>query len=941
MKRLAVFIILLFPLLLPAQVVTVTPSFPTITDTITITYYANQGNGALNNFNDSVFIHTGVINNFSGKSSNWRFIKTLWAFPDSTVHIPRIAPNTYRITFRPTVFYGMSNNERVRALAMVFRNRAGTQVGKNADNSDIFIPIYRSRNLAGNIVSPVENGRVVTVGQNFQFRVRSNQSSFINLYRNGSLIAQQNGTNEIFANITVSSPGKHWLKYVIQNANGTVRDSTYYVVRPTNTIQNPPPGIRSGINYHAGDTSVTLLLVAPFHDHVYVIGDFNNWEIDNAYLMNKTTDGNSYWLRINGLPVGQEVRYQFFVDDEIRVGDPMCDKILEQGADAQISPVIFPNLIPYPDGKTAEKVSILQTAQQPYNWAITNFQKPDSRDLVIYELLVRDFVPRHDYKSIIDSIKYLKKLGINAVEFMPWTEFEGNNSWGYSPTFFLAVDKYYGPKNTLKQLIDTLHANGIAVILDIVFNHCFGPSPYARLWWNESRGEPALNSPYCNVQPTHPFNVGYDMNHESPYVQAMVDTVLSYWAEHYKIDGYRFDLSKGLTQTYSGTDVGAWGNYDQSRVNIINRMVNKMWQSHPGLYAIMEHFGGQQEEATLAGNGCMFWGKATHEFSQMAMGYQSNSDFNWGINYQARNFPFHNLVGFAESHDEERVAYATKWYGNSNGSYNTRDVQVLPERAALVAPFLMLTPGPKMLWQFEELAYDTGINYGGRTAPKPNRWWEYYNQPKRQYCYNVWAAVHKLKRMSTSYRTSSFNISAFGLQKQLYVNDNQMNTCVIGNMDVVPQNTYTGFQHTGNWYNYFTGETINVTDVGMTIPLQPGEFRVFTDQPMPVPDMSIDIVGIRQPSFANVSSSVFPNPFEQTTMISFRSEGNEIPVVRINDITGKTIRVMQPQRSFSGNYNVEWNGENELGQVVQPGYYFYQISGGDKMGGGKLVFSGR
>jgi flagellar hook assembly protein FlgD len=110
---------------------------------------------------------------------------------------------------------------------------------------------------------------------------------------------------------------------------------------------------------------------------------------------------------------------------------------------------------------------------------------------------------------------------------------------------------------------------------------------------------------------------------------------------------------------------------------------------------------------------------------------------------------------------------------------------------------------------------------------------------------------------------------------------------------------------------------------------------------MPVPDMSIDVVGIRQPYFANISSSVFPNPFEQTTMISFRSGDQAIPQVSICDITGKTVRVIKPARSFSGNYNVEWNGENEAGQVVQPGYYFYQISGGDQTGGGKIVFSGR
>ena len=72
---------------------------------------------------------------------------------------------------------------------------------------------------------------------------------------------------------------------------------------------------------------------------------------------------------------------------------------------------------------------------------------------MIYELLVRDFVAAHDWKTLQDTLSYLKRLGINAIEIMPFNEFEGNESWGYNPDFYFAPDKYYGTENALKALL--------------------------------------------------------------------------------------------------------------------------------------------------------------------------------------------------------------------------------------------------------------------------------------------------------------------------------------------------------------------------------------------------------------------------------------------------------------------------------------------------------
>ena len=111
---------------------------------------------------------------------------------------------------------------------------------------------------------------------------------------------------------------------------------------------------------------------------------------------------------------------------------------------------------------------MLDKRDNTYNWNTKSYQIPKPRELNIYETLVRDFSSEHRFKSIIDSLDYLQRLGINALQLMPINEFQGNNSWGYNPSFLFAVDKYYGSKNELKSLIDSCHARNIAVIMDLV-----------------------------------------------------------------------------------------------------------------------------------------------------------------------------------------------------------------------------------------------------------------------------------------------------------------------------------------------------------------------------------------------------------------------------------------------------------------------------------------
>ncbi|RYD87874.1 MAG: alpha-amylase, partial [Sphingobacteriales bacterium] len=385
-------------------------------------------------------------------------------------------------------------------------------------------------------------------------------------------------------------------------------------------------------------------------------------------------------------------------------------------------------------------------AQTPYNWQVKSFTPPPKNKMVIYELCIRDFSAKHNYKTVMDSLNYLQKLGVNVIELMPVMDFEGNTGWGYNPNFYFAPDKYFGTKNELKALIDECHKRGIAVILDAVFNHSWGYNPLAVMYWNFSTLEPAANNPWYN--PTDSFanpgaHYGPDFNHESPYTQKFVDSVNAYWITEYKVDGYRFDFTKGFTNQPKPLS-DPWGDvYDASRVAILKRMTTAMWKVNPNALAIFEHLSfNNQEEKELADHGIMLWANFTYHFTKLVKG--ETQDISW-MNYKQRNWTQSNVVAYWCSHDWQRPIVDAMLNGRSNATYNTKLLPTALERMKLSAAFLYPVPGPRMIWMFDELGYDVDKDIGGYGKAKPIRW-EYYQDTSRLKLYKAMSAIIKLKQ---------------------------------------------------------------------------------------------------------------------------------------------------------------------------------------------------
>lgn len=587
-----------------------------------------------------------------------------------------------------------------------------------------------------------------------------------------------------------------------------------------------PSGAVDGVTYLNSGTSAIFNIYAPNKTSVKLIGEFNNWQ---GTTMNETPDGTRWWVQIDNLDPSKEYAYQYFVDGTLKVADPYCEKVLDPDNDKYITADVYPNLKAYPTGSTTGIVSVMQGAPTAYAWKNTTFTRPDKNKLVIYELHVRDFIATHSYKTLKDTLSYLSNLGVNAIELMPVNEFEGNDSWGYNPNFYFAADKYYGTKNDLKAFIDECHSRGMAVIQDMVLNHSFGSSPMVQLYFNTATQKPLSTSPWFNVDATHPYNVGYDFNHESAATKYFAKNVMKFWMTEYKIDGYRFDLAKGFTQTNNPTDVNAWGAYDASRVAIWKDYNSYMQtvDGNKGFYVILENFASDKEEKEESDQGMMQWNNINYAFNEGSMGYVPTSDltslFFGSHTYTAPDY----LVNYAESHDEERLMFKNENYGNSNGAYNVKTIATGLKRQELVAAFLLTAPGPKMIWEFGERGYDISIDNGGRLSDKPPHW-EYMADPLRKNLYNVYAKLIKMKIKNDVFNTSNIQYVATGFLKSIALTGASNKVMVIGNFDVVAESGAVTFPSTGTYYDYMTGTTINIATALTNVTLQPGEYHIYS-----------------------------------------------------------------------------------------------------------------
>lgn len=940
MKKIYLLILVVLSLHVNAQLLVSSPNFLNETATSsTIIADGSKGNKALVGNTNDIYVHIGAITSLSTSASDWKYVQSTWGTTDTRFKTVALGNNkwSYTITTNLRSYFGITNaSEKILKIAILFRDGAGNTVLRNSDGSDMYVNVY-DNNLHVRIDTPLSQPFYIRtlepitkkLGDTVFMNAKSNISSNLSVFYNDTLLTSANNANVVGGYKIINTIGNQKI-IVSGTANSvTASDTVQFYVNGNQVLEDLPIGIVDGINYLPGDTSVVLVLQAPNKKSINVIGDFNNWTVGLSNAMKMTKDSSRFWIQLNGLIPGNEYAYQYVIDGTLKVADYNSEKILDPNNDSYIPATTYPNLKAYPTGKTSGIVSVLQTAKPKYNWKNTNFVRPNKKNLVIYELLIRDFSKNQNFNELRDSLNYLKKLGINTIELMPVAEFEGNDSWGYNTSFNFALDKYYGTELAFKEFIDSAHAKGIAVVMDIVMNHIFNSSPLAQMYWDATNGIPATNNPWLNPTATHPYSVGNDFNHESPATKLLVSRVVKHWLNNYHIDGFRWDLSKGFTQKSNPTNVTAWGAYDASRIAIWKNIYDTMQKASSNSYCILEHFADNSEEIELSNYGMLLWGNANYNFNQSTMGFASNASLNNAF-ANGRSWSLQHLVTYMESHDEERLMYNNLNYGNSNGGYTVRDTATALKRNEMAAAFWALVPGPKLMWQFGELGYnysintctDLSISNNCRLSDKPLRW-EYYNNTNRKGLYDAYAKFLKL-RMQPNYLndfiSNKYTLNTDGLFKSVQINGDSIKLVIVGNFDVSPLTSSVSFPSDGIWYSVYTSKYQGVLNGSASITLQPGEYIVYANKNIST-QVITDILDVNMPML-DMKLNFYPNPMQSVGTLEYDLPESGNLLVHAFNMQGEDVGVL-----YSGYQNKGYQKlsikKNSL--MNNPGIYLLSI----------------
>ncbi|TNJ45215.1 T9SS type A sorting domain-containing protein [Tamlana fucoidanivorans] len=915
--------------------VTLSPNAFEVDQSITITVDINSNASDCNGLTNpsKVYMHSGI-----GDNSDAFGFKVVgnWGQDDGVGEMQNQGGGIWSITITPKTYFGLTDTQSINAtqLGMVFRSPDGNQELKASGCKDF---VFAVGIVIINIVEPTSNPIFIEAGENltvktnlsFQGSIEPGEFTyFLDGVEKASGMGFPNAQG-IINNITQNGT----LKVVGSPLSGSdIGEATRAIIIVPPTIEEAlPNGLAEGINYNTSDaTKATLVLNAPGKEYVQLAGSFNNYNPSNSDFMKKDTGSDKFWIELTGLTPSQIYTYQYWVYDKnpiagspalVKTADPYSTLVLSPFDDPGIPSSTYPNLPTYPAGQERE-VTVLQTNKPQYNWQVTNFNRPKKEDLVIYEVLIRDFDANRNYQNIIDRIDYFKNLNINAIQLMPVMEFEGNESWGYNTSFHMALDKFYGTEDKFKELIDTCHQNGIAVILDIALNHAFGRNPMVRMWMNDPDGdgwgEPSAENPYFNETPRHAYNVGSDFNHSSDVTQAYTKRVVKHWIEVFNIDGFRWDLTKGFTQNCTDGDETCTNNFQQDRVDVLKEYADYSWSLDATHYVIFEHLGSDNEEKEWAnyrineGKGVMMWSEEWGAFKNLGQGQNNTINIDRMGHKAHTGFTGKRVIGYPESHDKDRIMYEMTQFGvDTNPSHNVKELNIALKRMSAIGAVSLPIPGPKMIWHFAALGMNNSIftcsdgsvntDYDAipgdcklDTKPQPQWTENWLSNTNRNQIYKDWARLNALKINEPVFE-GDYNITSGTQTPRISIftgNENSQgtdlkNVVIIANFAVTAQNVNPNFPYGGSWYDLMDESNSTLIDGNTnTINLGPGEFKIYGNKGVTLSNSSPEFI----PSF-----QIFPNPSRGT--FSLNADVNH---VEIYNITGKVIKIFKG--TFSKNF---------------------------------------
>jgi 1,4-alpha-glucan branching enzyme len=433
---------------------------------------------------------------------------------------------------------------------------------------------------------------------------------------------------------------------------------------------------------------VAFRVWAPFASEVFVAGTFNQWSSTaNPFA----SEGNGYWsVEVPGAKIGDE--YQF---------------VIRNGA-----PSLIWHKNPYAS-QVANSSGNAIIHDPNFDWMGDNFTMPPWNELVIYEMHVGTFndVPGHGpgtFNEIVPKLPYLRDLGINAIEIMPVAEFPMDYSWGYNPSQPFSVESAIGGPQGLYQFVKAAHAHGIAVILDVVYNHV-GPGDLD-LWrfdgWSDGDHNGGIYF-YDDKRRHTPWGPRPDYG-RGEVRQYFRDNAL-FWLNKYRLDGLRFDAITNIRNRNGNNNdpmndlPDGWG--------LLQWINDEIQASQPWKIIIAEDLKNNEWITKNTGDGgagfCSQWDAGfVHPIRHAIIALDDASRDMLAVCdalYHRYNNNAMQRVIYTESHDEvangqSRVPEEI-WPGNA-GSWFSR------KRSTLGAAIVFTAPGIPMIFQGQEFLED-------------------------------------------------------------------------------------------------------------------------------------------------------------------------------------------------------------------------------------------
>ncbi len=681
--------------------------------------------------------------------------------------------------------------------------------------------------------------------------------------------------------------GKRTLYARAVNAAGRVSFSLLHVWKlPEIVHAQAPSGTQPGINYHS-DGTVTLALFAPYKNFVLIQGDFNHWNGSNT-VMNVQDDG--LWWKTLSLPTGKH-EYQYVVDGSLIIADPFSEDV-DWTANGK------------EDWHPENARTVLPVPKPQFQWEDRAYTPLPKSDYVIYEIHVGDFSPAGTFQGLIEKLDYIRDLGMTAIELMPTYEFPGGHSWGYNPAFYMAPESSYGTPEDFKRLINEAHKRGIAVLMDMVYNHSDATCPLYLLYKNDY-----AHSPYY-----HAVNNMWgfpDFDHYKPATQKFVDRVNKFWMQEYHIDGFRFDYTRGYDQTS-----------ETGNLNLLNRMAVVAHLNNPKAYLIAEHLPQDPAVATSTQMDAE-WHDTFHDQMKANLregSFEGSSYANLANTARAIDFALDGfsaptqVINYLESHDEQRVVWEVRT--NPSISYD-----LALQKSRLGAAVLFTAAGNPMMYMGEEFGMDT---------PKTLDWnklkWGYLSQPKTKKLFEFYRRIIQFRNKHRALREGTVRIlKKFVAQKTIVYERKSENQRIVvaANFSRSPQKVDIPLDGQSHWYEFVVDSDLGIADTLKGFMLPGSSARIFTnflDWPLSVKQKRV-AAGLPRKFelFQN-----YPNPFNPTTQIRYWLPKEAVVKLEIFNLTGQLVAVPVNSRQTAGVYSVRWKAEGLPG-----GVYFYRLKAGD------------